>query len=150
MRIAKIPCAARDASCGQPALIAATACAGLALVLLTALTATAIVRIVTGAYGATGDFISFWSAGYIVRTGDGARLYDPAVQEAVQRAHYAGGFRSADGYIMPVFVAWLFAPAHGVLSSRAVRASGALLLTPPEAEAEVILASPEIREPHAS
>ena len=48
------------------------------------------------------------------------------------------------------FVAWLFAPAHGVLSSRAVRTSGALLTTPPEAEAEVILASREIREPHAS
>ena len=45
-----------------------------------------------------------------MRTGDGAHLYDPAVQEAVQRAHYAAGFRSADGYIMPVFVAWLFAP----------------------------------------
>ncbi len=54
--------------------------------------------------------MSLWSAGYIVRTGDGTRLYDPAMQEAVQRAHYAAGFRAVDGFIMPVFVAWLFAP----------------------------------------
>jgi hypothetical protein len=92
------------------ALAAATVVAALALALTLALTGMAIARIVTGAYGATGDFISFWSAGYIVRTGDGARLYDPAMQEAVQRAHYAGGFDSVDGYIMPVFVAWMFAP----------------------------------------
>jgi hypothetical protein len=110
MQLTRIPSGTHDATCGRQALIASTVCAGVVLAILTALTATAVVRIVTGAYGATGDFISFWSAGYIVRTGDGAHLYDPAVQEAVQRAHYAGGFRSADGYIMPVFVAWLFAP----------------------------------------
>ena len=108
--MARISRAAHDASCSRPALLAASACAGVTLALLTALAATSIVRIATGAYGATGDFISFWSAGYIVRTGDGARLYDPGMQEAVQRGHYAGGFRSADGYIMPVFAAWLFAP----------------------------------------
>src|SRR5205823_3605805 len=106
----RIPTTVCDATASKPALIVATACAAIAAATLAALAATAIVHIASGAFGATGDFISFWSAGYIVRTGDGARLYDPATQEAVQRAHYAGGFRSADGYVMPVFVAWLFAP----------------------------------------
>jgi len=46
------------------------------------------------------------------------------------------------------FVAWLFAPRHGVLTAGAARRNGALLDTAPEAEAEVILASPEIRTPH--
>jgi manganese/iron transport system permease protein len=46
------------------------------------------------------------------------------------------------------FVAWLFAPAHGILTAGFARRSRALLEARPEAEAEVILASPEIRAPH--
>jgi manganese/iron transport system permease protein len=46
------------------------------------------------------------------------------------------------------FVAWLFAPRHGVVASLMARRDRALLGSEPEAVAEVILASPEIRAPH--
>ena len=45
-------------------------------------------------------------------------------------------------------VAWLFAPRHGIVAVRMARRRGALLRSEPEAVAEVILASPEIRAPH--
>ncbi len=46
------------------------------------------------------------------------------------------------------FVAWLLAPRHGILTVGMARRSRALLRAPPEAEAEIILASPEIQVPH--
>ncbi len=46
------------------------------------------------------------------------------------------------------FAAWLFAPAHGVVAVKMARRGGTLLRSEPEAVAEVILASPEIRAPH--
>ncbi len=46
------------------------------------------------------------------------------------------------------FGAWLLAPRHGILTAGLARRSGALLQARPEAEAEIILASPEIRAPH--
>ena len=46
------------------------------------------------------------------------------------------------------FGAWLLAPRHGILTAGFARRSRALLAARPEAEAEVILASPEIRAPH--
>jgi len=49
---------------------------------------------------------------------------------------------------MIFLVAWLFAPRHGIVSVRMARRGGALLRSAPEAVAEVILASPEIRAPH--
>lgn len=67
-------------------------------------------HIATNAYGATGDFLSFYAAGFLVRTGQGAHLYEPAVIEATQRHLYPGGFDEAIGYPLPVFAAWLFAP----------------------------------------
>lgn len=45
-------------------------------------------------------------------------------------------------------VAWLIAPRHGIVAVRMARRGGALLRSEPEAVAEVILASPEIRAPH--
>jgi hypothetical protein len=67
-------------------------------------------HIATNAYDSTGDFLSFYAAGYLVRTGQGAHLYQPAVVDATQRLLYPGGFDEAIGYPLPVFVAWLFAP----------------------------------------
>jgi len=46
------------------------------------------------------------------------------------------------------FAAWLLAPRHGILSTGLARRDGALLRARPEAEAEIILASPELRAPH--
>jgi manganese/iron transport system permease protein len=46
------------------------------------------------------------------------------------------------------FGAWLLAPRHGILTAGLARRNGALLQARPEAEAEIILASPEIRAPH--
>jgi manganese/iron transport system permease protein len=45
-------------------------------------------------------------------------------------------------------VSWLLAPAHGVAWMVVARRQGRLLASDPEAEAEIILASPEIRAPH--
>jgi manganese/iron transport system permease protein len=47
------------------------------------------------------------------------------------------------------FAAWLFAPGRGIIPEAMARRSPALLRTEPEAEAEVIVASPEIVTPHA-
>ena len=60
---------------------------------------------------------------------------------------------SAGGVIVLIatvtfFVAWLFAPRHGVISLRMARKDRSLLRSEPGAVAEVILASPEIRAPH--
>ncbi len=60
---------------------------------------------------------------------------------------------SAGGVIVLVatitfFVAWLFAPRHGIVALRMARRDRALLRSEPGAVAEVILASPEIRAPH--
>jgi manganese/iron transport system permease protein len=47
------------------------------------------------------------------------------------------------------FAAWLFAPRHGIIPGALASRRGSLLETEPEAEAEIILASPEIQAPHA-
>jgi manganese/iron transport system permease protein len=62
---------------------------------------------------------------------------------------------SAGGVIVLVsagmfFAAWLFAPRTGFVPSMIARRSQALLRTEPEAEAEIILASPEIQAPHGA
>ena len=67
-------------------------------------------RIAINAHGATGDFLSFYGAGFLVRTGRAAHLYDPATLEWAQRRLYPGSFDEAIGYPLPVFVAWCFAP----------------------------------------
>lgn len=60
---------------------------------------------------------------------------------------------SAGGTIVLVatlvfFAAWLAAPRHGILTAAVARRRSALLREQPEAVAEVILASKQIREPH--
>ncbi len=75
-----------------------------------AIYAAVLARIATNAYGATGDFLSFYAAGWLARTGRGADLYDPRAIEWAQRLLYPGDFERAIGYPLPVFVAWLFAP----------------------------------------
>ena len=67
-------------------------------------------RIAASSYNFTGDFLSFYAAGYLVRTGEGVHLYDPGVVDAAQRLLYPGGFDETVGYPLPVFAAWLFAP----------------------------------------
>jgi manganese/iron transport system permease protein len=46
------------------------------------------------------------------------------------------------------FAVWLAAPRHGILSGVLARREAARSGEEPEAEAEIILASPQIREPH--
>lgn len=48
------------------------------------------------------------------------------------------------------FAAWLLAPRHGIILVSLARRNRDLLLAEPEAEAEIILASPEIRAPHTA
>jgi len=46
------------------------------------------------------------------------------------------------------FAAWLLAPRHGIIPASLARHNRELLHAEPEAEAEIILASPDIRAPH--
>ena len=46
------------------------------------------------------------------------------------------------------FAAWLLAPRHGIIPASLARRNRELLHAEPEAEAEIILASPDIRAPH--
>ncbi len=48
------------------------------------------------------------------------------------------------------FASWLLAPRHGIILVSLARRNRDLLLAEPEAEAEIILASPEIRAPHTA
>jgi hypothetical protein len=90
--------------------MAAAGLAAASLLATAVLASAALVRIATNAYGATGDFLSFYVAGGMVREGRGGDLYDPIVQEALQRSAYPGRFDDAIGYPLPVFAAWMFAP----------------------------------------
>jgi hypothetical protein len=83
-------------------------CALLTVLSLIAVYGGVLVRIATSAHGATGDFLSFYSAGYLVRTGQVGDLYDPTVIEQTQRMLFPGMFDEAIGYPLPVFVAFLF------------------------------------------
>lgn len=94
----------------EPALLFAAGSALLAALTTLALVVAALHRIVTNAFDATGDFLSFYVAGYMVRSGQGGDLYNAAAQEALQRAKYPGIFEEAMGYPLPVFAAWGFAP----------------------------------------
>lgn len=87
----------------------AVAAAFAALAML-AISATALLRVANTDGGASGDFISFYGAGHLVRTGNGANLYDPAAQSWVQHALYPGDLKQYVGYPLPVFAAWGFAP----------------------------------------
>jgi len=56
-----------------------------------------------------GDWSSFYAAGWMVRTGDGARLYDFGRQSAVQHALFGDAFQP-DPYPLPAFVAIVLSP----------------------------------------
>ncbi|MEJ5308530.1 MAG: glycosyltransferase family 87 protein [Anaerolineae bacterium] len=56
------------------------------------------------------DFLQYYTAGYIVRAGDRARLYDLEYQ-AIVEAHIIGQeLQDFFGFILPPFMAWLFWP----------------------------------------
>jgi hypothetical protein len=93
----------------QITLVLAGTAALLAALSMAVIFGAVISRIATNAYGATGDFLSFYAAGYIVRSGLGEKLYDPEMLESAQRYLYPGGFEHPIGYPLPVFVAWVFA-----------------------------------------
>lgn len=88
----------------------ASALAAVALVASLALGATAIARTASGADGVSSDFLSFYAAGRMVRTGDGDALFDAEAQAAAQGALYPGEIEEPIGYPLPVFAAWMFVP----------------------------------------
>lgn len=94
----------------RPGIVIAGALAVLALGMSLAIGVTAVVRTASGADGVSPDFLSFYTAGEMVRTGDGARLFDADAQAAAQRAAYPGEIEEPIGYPLPVVAAWLFAP----------------------------------------
>lgn len=84
--------------------------AGIAAGWVVAIFGAVLVRLATNAYGATGDFLSFYAAGWLVRAEHAADLYEPNTIEWAQRLLYPGDFDRAIGYPLPMFVAWAFAP----------------------------------------
>ncbi len=84
--------------------------AAAALAATLVLGAAAVTRTARGADGVSSDFLSFYAAGHMVRTGEGDALYDAEAQAAAQRALYPGAVDEPIGYPLPVFAAWMFAP----------------------------------------
>lgn len=89
---------------------AAATAALLAFAIMAPVFATVLWRIATNADGSTGDYISFYAAGWLVRGSHAGLLYDPATLDWAQHLLYPGHFDEAIGYPLPVFVAWVFAP----------------------------------------
>jgi hypothetical protein len=58
---------------------------------------------------AIGDWVSFYAAGTMARTGDAGYLYDPSVRDAVQRALFGEGVRTI-AFPQPAFFAYAVAP----------------------------------------
>lgn len=56
------------------------------------------------------DYLQFYTAGYTVRTGQSARLYDVAYQMQLEQAIAGPGLSSYHAFITPPFLAWLFVP----------------------------------------
>ena len=118
MRFSRLPLKRRavDPTCKVnvrqlPALtVALAAAASIAAAATMAIFGVVLSRIAASSYNFTGDFLSFYAAGYLVRTGQGVHLYDPGAVDAAQRLLYPGGFDQTIGYPLPVFAAWLFAP----------------------------------------
>ena len=80
-----------------------------AVLLMDAIALGAVVQHIWSGHIAT-DWISFYTGGTLVRTGDALHLYDAAAQTAVQQ-DLAGGLPvRAVGYPLPVFAALVIAP----------------------------------------
>ena len=80
----------------------------LGVVVIEVLIAAAVLSVVARG-DAIGDWIAFYTAGTLIRTGDGIHLYDVSKQVAVQRVLFGAG-NEPFGYTLPAFVAFLFAP----------------------------------------
>ncbi|HXK33338.1 MAG TPA: hypothetical protein VNM91_04900, partial [Dehalococcoidia bacterium] len=96
---------------GLPAL--PLALAGVALLLTALMLGTAAYRYATTGNGIGGDFLTDYAGGYIVRTGDGGRLYDLTLQETTERAVSPAEDPAAENvnpFVLPPVAAWLFAP----------------------------------------
>ena len=56
------------------------------------------------------DYLEFYTAGYTLRVGDSARLYDLAYQSSLQQQIVGPALRDVYAFITPPFLAWLFVP----------------------------------------
>lgn len=56
------------------------------------------------------DFLQYYTAGYIARAGDRARLYDLEYQAALEARIIGPELQDFFGFILPPFMAWLFWP----------------------------------------
>jgi len=82
----------------------------IALVAMAAIYGAVLWRIATSTHGASGDYIAFYAAGWLVRGDGAASLYDATMIETAERLLYPGVLRHPLAFLNPVFVAWLFAP----------------------------------------
>jgi hypothetical protein len=94
----------------SPIVAVPGAIALVAALIIAAIYTVVLWRIATNAQGATADFISFYSAGWLVRGEFASAIYDPETLAWSQRLLYPGTFDEAFAYLLPVFVAWGFAP----------------------------------------
>ncbi|MBI2724587.1 MAG: DUF2029 domain-containing protein [Chloroflexi bacterium] len=89
-------------------------------VLVHALAAATVLYAIASGDG-IGDWVSFYAAADIVRTGHASQLYDFAIQSSVQRQLFGGGL-TPNAYPLPAFVALALSP----LSALSFRASYAV------------------------
>ncbi len=99
-----------DQSSLRPARPGALTFVALLLLLVAAGFETTAVVAALARGNSVGDWISFYAAGTIVRHGDGVRLYEPAMQAAVQHGIVPGAGQTFNAFPLPAFVAMAFAP----------------------------------------
>ena len=56
------------------------------------------------------DYLQFYTAGYTLRSGESARLYDMAYQARLEQELIGPELRAYHAFITPPFLAWLFVP----------------------------------------
>ncbi|MDP9238650.1 MAG: DUF2029 domain-containing protein [Chloroflexota bacterium] len=92
----------------SPVTVALAVTAGLAVAATLAILGTVVAHVTT--HASVSDFLAYYTAGYLVRTGQGVHLYQPALIESTERLLYHGRIDQPAGYPLPLFAAWLFAP----------------------------------------
>lgn len=113
------------------------ALSGLVIALTVLLLAFAITAYVRTGDGIGGDFLTDYAGGYLVRTGNGDRLYEITAQEQAQKElSPAGADDDVNPFVLPPAAAWIFAPlsalpyptAHLLFTAINLAALGAVLL----------------------
>lgn len=60
------------------------------------------------------DYLQFYTVGYTLRLGEGARLYDFEYQVALEQQLIGPAFQDVHLYLLPPYIAWIFYPLAGL------------------------------------